>query len=64
LAVVDVSDPSAPKPVGSYDTPGVARAVAVEGQYAFVADDRRGLHVLDISDPTAPKPVGFYDSPP
>jgi hypothetical protein len=37
LRVVDVSDPTAPVEVGSYNTPGEARGVAVVGQYAYVA---------------------------
>jgi hypothetical protein len=31
---------------GSYDTPGIARDVAVAGSYAYVADGNAGLEVL------------------
>jgi hypothetical protein len=38
LRVIDVSNPSSPREVGFYDTPGNARGVAVSGSYAYVAD--------------------------
>jgi hypothetical protein len=39
LRVIDVSNPSSPREVGFYDTPGWAYGVAVSGSYAYVADD-------------------------
>jgi hypothetical protein len=48
---------------GSYDTPDAARAVAISGDYAYVADYSSGLQVIDISDPTAPALAGSYDTP-
>jgi hypothetical protein len=61
VAVVDVSDPAAPKLVGSYSANrGFARAVAVLGQHAFVAEGREGLGIADVSNPAAPRPVAFY----
>jgi hypothetical protein len=50
LRVVDVSDPSNPKEVGSYETPGYATGMAVAGDYAYVTDEGAGLHVVDVSD--------------
>jgi len=50
LAVVDVSNPQAPKvctSVPTYD----AQDVAVAGSYAYVADDAAGLKLIDISTP-------------
>jgi hypothetical protein len=44
--VVDVSDPSSPFEVGSYDTPGNAFGVAVAGSYAYVAEGDVGLEIL------------------
>jgi hypothetical protein len=44
--------------VGSYDTPGVSFDIVVSGDYAYVADFNRGLHVIDISDPTSPAFAG------
>ncbi|MCX6033133.1 MAG: proprotein convertase P-domain-containing protein, partial [Chloroflexi bacterium] len=70
LQVINVSDPVNPMLVGTYNTPGDARSVAV-GQvanlpYAFVADGSWGLRVVDIStptNPTDPKTGGsFYDT--
>jgi hypothetical protein len=61
--VIDVSNPSSPREVGAYDTPGSALGVAVSGTYAYVADGSEGLRVIDVSNPSSPREVGFYDTP-
>lgn len=40
-----------PRQIGSLDTPGNARGIAVKDGYLFVADGRNGLVVVDASDP-------------
>jgi len=63
LRIVDVSSPANPTEVGAYDTPDVARGVAVADSYAYVATGNHGgLRVMDISNPPAPTQVGFYDT--
>jgi hypothetical protein len=63
VAVVDVSDPAAPRQVGSTppDQPR-AGSVTVRGHYAYVAAGEAaiygGLHVVDLADPTNPVEVG------
>ena len=57
LQVLDISDPTEPFVVGSYDSPGLARGIAVSGDLAFLAD-ASALLILDVSDPTAPAPLG------
>ncbi|MCA9755836.1 MAG: T9SS type A sorting domain-containing protein, partial [Candidatus Eisenbacteria bacterium] len=59
----DISDPSGPSIVGSYNTPGYAQSVAVAGDLVFAADDTSGLRVVDISDPTNPSLVASYNTP-
>jgi hypothetical protein len=53
------------EPVGQW--PGFARgpayAVAVAGQYAYVAAGLAGLQVIDVSDPGNPRLVGGLDTP-
>jgi len=61
--VIDVSEPTNPKVVGSCDTPSFAQNIYVDGGYAYVADGEAGLQVIDISDPTNPKVIGFCDTP-
>ncbi len=65
LRVIDVSTPTAPVEVGSWDTEGPARAVAVSGDYAYVTTRtfEPGLWVIDVSTPSAPIGVGFVDTP-
>ena len=52
-----------PEFVGSVDTPGYARGVAVSGDFAHVADEAEGLRVIDVSSPSTPVEVGFADTP-
>lgn len=63
LRVVDVSVPSNPKELGSYDTPGNASHAVVSGNYAYVADGEGGVRIIDISAPTNPREVSFYETP-
>jgi hypothetical protein len=59
LLIYDISDPSSPEFLGSYQTPGGhatgrAHDVAVSGGVAFVADGYGGLQVVDVQDPGHP----------
>jgi hypothetical protein len=61
LRVIDVSDPANPIEVGYF---GIGRSdVAVQGDYAYVADEYYGLWVVDVSDPTNPTEVGYCNTP-
>ena len=62
LVIVDVSNPAAPTLKGSYDTTGYSYGVAVEGNYAYVADGDNGLLIVDVSNPAAPTLKGSYDT--
>ncbi len=57
-----MSLPTAPVEVGHYHTPGIAKGVAVVGNYAYVATSSDGLRIIDVSVPSAPAEVGFYDT--
>jgi len=60
LAVVDVSDPTAPKEIGVFETSGVAQEVAVTSDFAFIVDRGNGLRVVDVSDPSSLREVAFF----
>jgi len=53
--VVDVSKPTNPAQVGRFDTNGVSWGVYVQGNYAYVADERNGLVIIDVSNPENPR---------
>jgi hypothetical protein len=57
LVIIDVSTPTAPRLVGTADTPGTASGVAVGTGYAYVADST-SLVVIDIHTPSSPFIVG------
>ena len=61
LQIIDISTPSAPVLVGTYQT--TAHGVAVVGNLAYVAGGFYGLQIIDVSTPSAPALVGTYNTP-
>ncbi len=65
LMVFDLTDPAAPREVGSYaGLPGGAGEVVVAGERAYVTTSWRGFQIFDLGDPTAPRPIGGYEAQP
>lgn len=62
ITAVDLTDPLAPVPLGSLDTPGWPRGVAMVGELAFVADGS-SLQVIDVSNPHAPFERSHHETP-
>lgn len=62
LLVVDVSDPSNPQKVNSYDTPDIGRGVRISGYYGYLAE-MFGLRIIDVSNPLYPNELGFCNIP-
>ncbi len=71
MAVVDISDPTAPFVVGSYTELFDVKDVVLSASYAYVANAQEtglypdpigGLNVLDLSDPSAPALVGNFQT--
>jgi len=60
---IDVSEPTTPTLVGTYDTPSSASASAISGTVAYVADGATGLLSIDITEPMTPTEVGRQDTP-
>jgi hypothetical protein len=58
---VNVYNPASPTEIGSYETPGSVRGVAISAPYAYIA--AKGLHVMNVSDPAHPNEVGSYNTP-
>ncbi len=54
--------PPAPVLLSTIDTPGNARAVCQDGNYAYIADYLGGLQVVAVAEPTAPVIVGRLQS--
>lgn len=54
LRMIDVSDPTAPTPIGDYLGLSVSRTVAVSGSIAYVTGDDAVVHMLDVSAPADP----------
>jgi hypothetical protein len=62
LRVMAVGDPAHPSEVAHLDSFDYAWAVAVAGDYAYVAGDL-GLDVVSVADPAHPVVVGQCDAP-
>ncbi len=66
LVVLDLAQPREPMVVAELPTPRFARAVAVLGRYALIAERDAwvsGLWVVDIGDPAQPLDRGFLLTP-
>lgn len=60
MQVVDLGNPSSPRALGSFPTPGFALGLARHRRHVLVACREAGIQVLDLADPTQPKLVGSY----
>jgi hypothetical protein len=47
MKVIDISDPSLPRVVGEWNTPGNAEEITLSDGRAFIADGPSGLRVVD-----------------
>ncbi|MBN9688699.1 MAG: hypothetical protein J0M24_00545 [Verrucomicrobia bacterium] len=54
-----MSQPSAPRQVGSFDTPGNVVDISVQSGRAYLADSS-GLIIVDVSNPQFPVELGRY----
>jgi hypothetical protein len=61
--VIDISDPTSPTILDSFDAPYNERSVDISGNRAFLTNHPGGLQVIDISDPASPTLVGSYETP-
>ena len=60
--ILNIADPSNPIVLDTLSITSDARAVWVQGNYAYVADDLSGLQVIDVSNPADPFIVGHYQA--
>lgn len=63
LHILDISNPTAPVEIASFETDETFKLVdvTVAGNYAYLVGER-GLRILDISNPAAPGLTGAYDT--
>ena len=62
MKVINISNPSSPREVGIWNTPGNAEEIAVSDGRAFIADGPSGLRVVDVSNPEIPVGLSAYDT--
>ena len=58
VRILDISDISRPRQVGTYPTPDGVLGIALQGQVAYLAARNEGLIILDVSNPAAPTTLG------
>lgn len=63
LTILNITNQATPTFMSNIRLPGAARAVAVSGNRAFIANSDMGLVVIDISDKANPKICGYHDTP-
>lgn len=65
IRIFDVSDPAAPRLVGTYQPRlgTIPHNFQVrDGRFAYLAHYKHGVEVVDVSDPMHPRVAGFYDT--
>ena len=62
LQILDISNPSSPTVIASYDTPNLAQGLKIEGNYVYI-NDLFGVEVVDISNPRSPHRVAYTKLP-
>jgi hypothetical protein len=60
LRIIDISDPSSPKTISSFNFPEKVWAFAVSGGFVYAADDWVGFAILDATKPEAPVLRGTF----
>ena len=64
VEILDVTDPAAGlRSLGSYQSSGRLRRVAVYGSRLLMPAGRSGVELVDVSSPSAPTLVASYDTP-
>jgi hypothetical protein len=61
FVILDVSDPTSPVLLSSYNPPALATGIAVRGDLAFVTTEE-DLLILDVGDPSSPTLRGLYNT--
>jgi hypothetical protein len=62
LLAVDITDPTRPRMLGFYDTPGRATRTAMTSDMVLAADGAGGLDILGVTDPAHLRPLGRYSA--
>ena len=62
MHIFDITEPSVPRPVGSYATQGNATGVTLAEKRAYLLESGVGVTVLDVSDPRHPRLHGVYQN--
>jgi hypothetical protein len=60
LLILDVSDPSNPVELGSYDEIGYPNQLAVVDEIVFITDRFGPLCIINVTDPSNPEKIGEY----
>lgn len=73
LRIVNIANPAAPAMVGAYNVPTRPGAIAMAGNYLYVADehpthctgthDVGDLHSINVANPASAQLAGVYDTP-
>ncbi|MFX0126018.1 MAG: LVIVD repeat-containing protein [Candidatus Hodarchaeota archaeon] len=62
LVIIDISDPSIPKKLGSYYNGGLPSSLFIAKEIAYLPARDLGLQLVNVSDPINPQEIGnFYD---
>ena len=58
IGTIDVNDSENPKNLGTLDIDGYMNDIKIDGNYAYIAAENKGIKIVDISDPKNLELVG------
>jgi hypothetical protein len=61
MHIVDMSDPTTPALVGTFEVDYYTVGIAVSGNYVYMAHSNHDLFIIDVSNPSIPTLAGNYE---
>ncbi len=58
IHIIDIRNPSSPKRLIQFSTPGIPKSIAADGSTIYIADYEDGIRILNIADPSKPSEKG------
>ncbi|MBZ0266300.1 T9SS type A sorting domain-containing protein [bacterium] len=62
LAIVELSDPTNPVVVGTYDTRTLSYGIDARDNFVYLADGASGMRIIEVSNPINPIEIGRFDT--
>ena len=62
VSIINIEEPINPHKLTYFDTPGIPQAVAIRGDFAYIADGLAGVQIFSIQQISQPSRIGFLSN--